>query len=168
VAARAAIGLGSNLGDRRALMAQAVHGLAAGAGRLLAVSSLYETEPIGGPGQGRYLNAVAVVDTHLDPLHLLQLCLDLEQGAGRVRRVRWEARTLDVDVLLYDEVEISEPGLIVPHPRMRERRFVLEPLVEAWPKAAFPGGAAVVDLLLGVSSQKVEIHAGPGWWEQPA
>jgi 2-amino-4-hydroxy-6-hydroxymethyldihydropteridine diphosphokinase len=167
MATRAAVGLGSNLGDRRALLAAAVQGLAAGAGTVVAVSSLYETEPIGGPRQGPYLNAVVVVDTALGPRSLLELCLGLEQDVGRVRRVRWEARALDVDVLLYDGIAVAEPGLSVPHPRMRERRFVLEPLVEAWPEAAFPGGARVSDLLPGLSAQLVEVLASPGWWDQP-
>ena len=167
MAARAAVGLGSNLGDRRTLLAEAVQGLAAGAGTVVAVSCLYETEPIGGPRQGPYLNAVVVIDTTLGPRPLLELCLRLEQEAGRVRRVRWEARGLDVDVLLYDGIAVSEPGLTVPHPRMRERRFVLEPLVEVWPGAAFPDGAGVSDLLPGLSAQRVEVRAGPGWWDQP-
>jgi 2-amino-4-hydroxy-6-hydroxymethyldihydropteridine diphosphokinase len=162
---RAAVGLGSNLGDRRAVLAAAVHGLAAGGGTVFAVSSLYETEPIGGPQQGLCLNAVVVVDTTLGPRSLLDLCLGLELAAGRVRRVRWEARTLDVDVLLYGGIAVSEDGLTVPHPRMGSRRFVIEPLVEAWPAARFPDGGKVSDLLPGLSAQRVVVRAGPEWWE---
>ncbi len=160
----AAIGLGSNLGDRRAWLGAAVRGLADGAGSLRAVSSLYESEPIGGPRQGRYLNAVAVVDTSLAPGALLAVCLALEEKAGRVRRVRWEARTLDLDLLLYDRLALAEPGLTVPHPRMGERRFVLQPLVEIWPQATFPDGSLVAARLPLVAAQGVEVAAGPGWW----
>ena len=163
--ARAAIGLGSNLGDRRAQLAGAVRRLGA-AGTVVAVSSLYETAPIGGPAQGPFLNAVAVVETGLTPRALLDLCLAVEREAGRRRRVRWGPRSLDLDLLLYDRAVVDEPGLQVPHPRLAARRFVLEPLVEAWPEAALPDGTPVADLLAGVADQEVAVVAGPGWWEE--
>jgi 2-amino-4-hydroxy-6-hydroxymethyldihydropteridine diphosphokinase len=164
--ARAALGLGSNLGDRRARLAAAVRRLQ-DAGRIVAVSPLYETAPIGGPAQGRFLNAVAVVDTSLPPRRLLKLCQAAEREAGRRRLVRWGPRSLDVDLLLYEGMIVDEPGLRVPHPRLALRRFALEPLVEAWPEAALPDGTTVASLLASVVGQGVEVVAGPGWWEGP-
>ena len=164
--ARAAFGLGSNLGDRRARLAAAVLCLR-DAGRIVAVSSLYETAPIGGPAQGPFLNAVVVVDTDLSPRRLLALGQAAERAAGRRRRLRWGPRSLDVDLLLCEGMAVEEPGLRVPHPRLALRRFVLEPLVEAWPEAALPDGTAAASLLAGVADQRVEVVAGPGWWEGP-
>jgi 2-amino-4-hydroxy-6-hydroxymethyldihydropteridine diphosphokinase len=164
---RAALGLGSNIGDRRAHLAAAVRGLGA-AGPLVATSSLYETAPVGGPEQGPYLNAVVVVDTALAPRPLFALGRSLERAAGRRRRVRWGPRTLDVDLLLYGEQIIEEPGLVVPHPRLAERCFALAPLAEAWPGATLPDGTAVTLLLAVVADQQVAVVAGPGWWEPPA
>ena len=163
--ARAAVGLGANLGDRRAHLAGAVHLLAA-AGPLVAVSSLYETAPVGGPAQGPFLNAVAVVEAGLTPRALLDLCLGIERRAGRRRRVRWGPRLLDLDLLLYDRAVVDEPGLQVPHPRLGGRRFVLEPLAEAWPEAALPDGTPVAGLLGAVADQEVTVVAGPGWWDE--
>jgi len=163
--ARAALGLGSNLGDRRAHLAAAVRRLQ-DAGRIVAVSSLYETAPIGGPAQGPFLNAVAVVDTSLPPRRLLSLCQAAEREAGRRRLVHWGPRSLDVDLLLYEGVLMDERGLRVPHPRLALRRFALEPLVAAWPEAALPDGTTAASLLAGVAEQGVEVVAGPGWWEQ--
>lgn len=161
--ARAALGLGSNLGDRRAHLASAVRRLG-DAGHLLAASSLYETAPVGGPVQGAFLNAVVVVATELSPRPLLDLCLAAEREAGRRRRVRWGPRSLDVDLLLYEDEVVDEPGLRVPHPRLAARRFVLEPLVEAWPGACLPDGTPAASLLGAVADQEVEVVAGPGWW----
>jgi 2-amino-4-hydroxy-6-hydroxymethyldihydropteridine diphosphokinase len=137
---RAYVGLGSNLGDRAAHLEAAVAGLAATPGaRLLACSSLYETEPVGPPGQGPYLNAVALLETRLPPRALLARLLELEAAAGRTRSgARNEARTLDLDLLLYGERCVDEPGLVVPHPRLHERPFVLEPLRELAPDARHP------------------------------
>jgi len=163
---RAALGLGSNLGDRHSHLTFAVAGLGA-AGELVAVSSLYETEPVGGPPQGPYLNAVVVVDSEMGARELLDLALALEEERGRERRRRWEARPLDIDLLLFGEVTIDEPRLTVPHARLAQRRFVLEPLTEAWPDAALPGGTAVADLLAAVAGQQVEVVAGLDWWRQP-
>ena len=159
----AALGLGSNLGDRRANLAAGVRGLAAG-GKVLAVSSLYETAPVGGPLQGPFLNAAAVIDTGLTAPALLGLCRALERGAGRRRRVRWGPRTLDIDLLLYGREVVDQPGLQVPHPRLAERRFALEPLAEAWPEAALPDGTPVCSLLAAVAEQEVAVVAGAGWW----
>lgn len=162
---RAAIGLGSNLGDRRALLGDAVRRLGE-CGVVAAVSSLLETAPLGGPEQGPFLNAVAVIDTALAPRALLEFCLGVEREAGRLRRVRWGPRTLDLDLLLYDRAVVDEPGLQVPHPRLTLRRFALEPLAEAWPEAALPDGTPVAVLLAGVADQQVTVAGGPGWWRE--
>jgi dihydroneopterin aldolase/2-amino-4-hydroxy-6-hydroxymethyldihydropteridine diphosphokinase len=162
--ARAAFGLGSNLGDRQAFLAAGVRRLQT-AGPLVAVSSLYETAPIGGPVQGPFLNAVAVVETDSTPRRLLRLCREAEREAGRRRRVRWGPRTLDVDLLLIEGVEVEARDLQVPHPRLAERRFVLQPLVEAWPAARLPDGTPAAAMLAGVADQEVVPVAGPGWWE---
>jgi 2-amino-4-hydroxy-6-hydroxymethyldihydropteridine diphosphokinase len=131
--ARAFIGLGSNLGDRRAHLRVAVEGLRTG-GDVIALSPLYETEPVGGPaGQDRYLNVVVELATSDTPRGLLERCRALEQAAGRVRAERWGPRTLDADVLLVEGSEVHEPDLAVPHPRLRERRFALQPLADLAP-----------------------------------
>jgi 2-amino-4-hydroxy-6-hydroxymethyldihydropteridine diphosphokinase len=130
---RAFIGLGSNLGDRRALLRQAVEGLGAG-GDLTGVSPLYETEPVGGPeGQGPYLNLVVELSTSDTPRRLLERCRALEEAAGRVRTVRWGPRTLDADVLWVEGWLVDEEDLVVPHPRLWERRFVVQPLADLAP-----------------------------------
>jgi 2-amino-4-hydroxy-6-hydroxymethyldihydropteridine diphosphokinase len=130
---RAFVGLGSNLGDRRALLRLGVEGLAA-AGDVVAVSPLYETEPVGGPaGQGPYLNAVVELSTADSPRALLGRCRAVEEAAGRVRAERWGPRTLDADLLYVEGCEVDEPDLTVPHPRLWERRFVLAPLADLAP-----------------------------------
>lgn len=129
--ARAFLGLGSNLGDRASLLAEAVDRLVAVGRR--AVSPTYETEPVGGPEQGRYLNLVVELDTDLSPRQLLAVCGRLEAAAERVREERWGPRTLDVDIVWIDGVEVDEPDLQVPHPRMWQRRFVLAPLRDLAP-----------------------------------
>jgi 2-amino-4-hydroxy-6-hydroxymethyldihydropteridine diphosphokinase len=130
---RAFIGLGSNLGDRRALLRAAVEGLEAG-GDVVAVSALYETEPVGGPaGQDRYLNLVVELRTADTPRALLERCQALEAAAQRERVERWGPRTLDADVLWVDGAQVDEADLTVPHPRMWERRFVLAPLADLAP-----------------------------------
>jgi 2-amino-4-hydroxy-6-hydroxymethyldihydropteridine diphosphokinase len=131
--ARAFIGLGSNLGDRRALLRAAVATLAE-SGDVAAVSDVYETEPVGGPdGQGPYLNLVVELATEDTPRRLLDRCQELEQAAGGERTVRWGPRTLDADVLWVEGRHVDEPDLSVPHPRLWERRFVLAPLAELAP-----------------------------------
>jgi 2-amino-4-hydroxy-6-hydroxymethyldihydropteridine diphosphokinase len=103
------------------------------------VSSLHETEPVGGPpGQGLYLNAVTVLETELEPIELLGVLQQIEVQFGRARTVRWGERTLDLDLLLFGDSILQTPELCVPHPRMRMRRFVLEPLVELAPQVVDP------------------------------
>jgi 2-amino-4-hydroxy-6-hydroxymethyldihydropteridine diphosphokinase len=134
---RAYLALGSNLGDRLAHLQAAVDGLAGTAGvTIAAVSRVYETEPVGGPAQERYLNAVAAIDTELEPHALLAVAHRLEDDAARVRNERWGPRTLDVDILLYDDLELDGPDLTIPHPRMWERGFVLAPLRDVAPELA--------------------------------
>jgi 2-amino-4-hydroxy-6-hydroxymethyldihydropteridine diphosphokinase len=136
---RAYLGIGSNLGDRLAHLQRAVDGLAAAGVHVVAVSAVYETEPVGGPEQPEYLNAVVAVETAASPRALLVMGQDLERAAGRVRTERWGPRTLDVDVLLVDGEEVDEPDLQVPHPRMQERGFVMAPLGDVAP--GLVGGA---------------------------
>lgn len=131
---RAYLGLGSNLGDRAAHLQSAVDGLSAHPRvRLVSASPVYETEPVGGPPQPDYLNAVVAVDTDLDARALLGLAKALEAAAGRARGERWGPRTLDVDVLLVGEERVQEPDLVVPHPRIHQRAFVLAPLADLAP-----------------------------------
>jgi 2-amino-4-hydroxy-6-hydroxymethyldihydropteridine diphosphokinase len=151
---RTAVGLGSNLGDRRAHLRAAVGALDR-LGEIDTVSSVYETAPVGGPPQGSYLNAVVVLRTRLAPAELLDAFLEIEQSRGRQRRERWGPRSLDLDLLLYDDRVIDEPGLEVPHPEITRRRFVLEPLLEVWPEAALPDGTPLASLLPAVADQEV-------------
>ena len=138
---RAHVGLGSNLGDRMAALDAAVRAMDADERtHVMAVSKVYETAPVGGPEQGPYLNAVAVLETDRGPHELLDLLQATEAGLGRVRAERWGPRTADLDLLLYDGPPIQEPDLTVPHPRARERAFVLVPLCDADPFARFPDG----------------------------
>jgi len=142
-AVRAFLGLGSNLGDRVAYLAEAVRTLMRD-GDVVAVSPLYETEPVGGPpGQGPYLNLVVELGTTDDPRALLSRCQALELAAGRVRSVHHGPRTLDADVLWIDGPPVDEPDLVVPHPRLWERRFVVAPLADLAPDLASPAAVEV-------------------------
>jgi 2-amino-4-hydroxy-6-hydroxymethyldihydropteridine diphosphokinase len=127
---RAFLAFGSNLGDRAGYLREAVAALP----DVIAVSPVYETDPVGGPGdQGPYLNLVAELDTDRSPHELLDLCRRLEAAARRERKERWGPRTLDVDVLWIEGTTVDEPDLTVPHPRMWERAFVLAPLRDLAP-----------------------------------
>jgi 2-amino-4-hydroxy-6-hydroxymethyldihydropteridine diphosphokinase len=133
--ARAYLALGSNLGERDQYLRGALDALETEPEvTVVAVSGVYETDPVGGPEQGRYLNAVVALDTELTPRELLALAQRLEADARRVRAQRWGPRTLDVDVLLVGDSVVSEPDLVVPHPRMWERGFVLAPLHDVAPQ----------------------------------
>ena len=138
----AAVGIGSNLGDRFANLFAATVGLGAEA-LLVDVSSVYETAPVGGPEQGPFLNAVAIIETARPAAALLQSMLTIERARDRKRLVRWGPRSLDLDLLIFDAATIDLPGLTVPHPRLLERRFVVEPLLEVWPEAVLPDGTSV-------------------------
>jgi 2-amino-4-hydroxy-6-hydroxymethyldihydropteridine diphosphokinase len=142
------LGLGSNLGDREAQLRRALAGLARRGMELGPRSSLYETEPVGGPPQGWFLNAVARGETELSPEALLAACLEVEAEQGRVRAERNGPRSIDVDILLYGDRVIDAPGLRIPHPRLQERRFVLEPLAELAPALRHPvSGLSMRELL---------------------
>ena len=146
---RAFVGLGSNLGEREATLWQALEGLGATEGiEVVAVSSFRETDPVGVVDQPRFVNAAAALETSLSPRELLERLLDVERSLGRDRAVeeRWGPRTLDLDLLLYGGEAIDEPGLEVPHPRLAERAFVLEPLLELDPDLRLPDGRPLRDL----------------------
>jgi 2-amino-4-hydroxy-6-hydroxymethyldihydropteridine diphosphokinase len=134
------IGIGSNLGDRARNLDAALGRLRGQAGiQEVAVSGLYETPAVGGPaGQGPYLNAAARLQTTLEPPELLAVLQRIEGELGRVRRERWAARTIDLDLLLYDDRVVATESLTVPHPRLHERSFVLDPLAEIAPDAVHP------------------------------
>ena len=143
---RVYIGLGANLGDRLASLARALDGLDATPGvRVAAVSSAYETEPWGITDQPPFANAVAALDVDLSAAGLLAVLKRLEQEAGRAAGPRNGPRPLDLDILLFGEQRIAEPGLTVPHPRMLERDFVVTPLLEIAPDAVLPDGRRIAD-----------------------
>ena len=146
---RAYVGLGANLGDRETTLRRAVELLAEEPGiEVAAVSTLRETDPAGLVDQPLFLNGAAAVETSLSPRELLDVLLRIEQALGRVRSgVRWGPRTVDLDVLVYDDQVVDEPGLRVPHPRLHERRFTLEPLAELAPALEIPGRGQVSELL---------------------
>jgi 2-amino-4-hydroxy-6-hydroxymethyldihydropteridine diphosphokinase len=142
------LGLGSNVGDRLAYLQQGVDRLEEERRiRVDAVSSIYETAPVGGPPQDPYLNMALRVATTASPHGLLRACQRAERAAGRVHTVRWGPRTLDVDVLLYADRRIATRRLVVPHPRLVERPFALIPLIEVAPGAALPDGRSLVTVL---------------------
>jgi 2-amino-4-hydroxy-6-hydroxymethyldihydropteridine diphosphokinase len=144
---RAYVGVGANLGDREATIRAAIEALP----DVVAVSALRETEPFGVTGQPPYLNGSVALETELAPRELLDRLLAIERSLGRERRepghVRWGPRTIDLDLLVYGDATVDEPGLTVPHPRLHERRFVLEPLAELDPGLVVPGRGRVGDLL---------------------
>jgi 2-amino-4-hydroxy-6-hydroxymethyldihydropteridine diphosphokinase len=145
---RAFVGLGANLGNREAAIRRAAEVI--GATRL---STIRETDPWGLEDQPRFLNAVAELRTELMPRTLLERLLDVERSLGRVREgPRWGPRAIDLDLLLYGDRVIDEPGLHVPHPRLHERLFVLEPLAELAPDAVVPGKGKVLELLAKLQS----------------
>jgi 2-amino-4-hydroxy-6-hydroxymethyldihydropteridine diphosphokinase len=144
------VSLGSNLGDRLANLQRATDLLGAASGiRVRGSSRVWETDPVGGPEQPDYLNAVLALDIDLSPHELLTAAARVEAELGRIREVRWGARTIDVDVLLVDDLVVDEVDLVVPHPRMTERAFVLLPLLELEPDPVLPDGRHIVDIPLG-------------------
>jgi 2-amino-4-hydroxy-6-hydroxymethyldihydropteridine diphosphokinase len=150
---RAYVALGSNLGDREATIRAAVAALDAEPGvRVAAVSALVETDPVGLVDQPRFLNGALALETSLPPRALLDLLLDIERRFGREREgvPSQGPRTLDLDLLLYGEEQIDEPGLTVPHPRLAERAFVLRPLAELDASLEVPGNGAIQTLLAGL------------------
>jgi 2-amino-4-hydroxy-6-hydroxymethyldihydropteridine diphosphokinase len=151
--ARAFVGLGSNLGDPEELIRSALELLGAEAGiDVVGVSSLRETDPVGYEDQPRFLNGAAELATELPPQELLERLLAIERRLGRVRGEgpRFGPRTIDLDLLLYGQETVEEPGLTLPHPRLHERRFTLEPLAELDPALEVPGRGPVQALLAGL------------------
>lgn len=143
------VGLGANVGNRRENLDRAVELLAAEPGvRVLAVSSVRETDPVGYEDQPRFLNAACALETELRPRELFERLLAIERSLGRERAgPRFGPRTIDLDLLLYGNETLDEPGLNVPHPRLAERLFVLEPLYELAPDLVLPDGRAIRDLV---------------------
>lgn len=149
------LALGANLGDRPGQLRGARAALAASGLRVTAASPLYETEAVGGPpSQPPYLNAVLRVETTLSCRALLALCLAVEASFGRRRQEQWGPRTLDIDLLLYGRETLNEPGLVVPHPRLHQRRFVLAPLADLDPELLHP--------VLGRSVRQLLAELGDG------
>ncbi|MBA3374811.1 MAG: 2-amino-4-hydroxy-6-hydroxymethyldihydropteridine diphosphokinase [Gaiellaceae bacterium] len=146
---RAYVGLGGNLGPTEVTLLRAVDLLAVEPGiEILAVSQLRETDPIGTADQPTFLNGAVALETTLGPRELLDALLRVEQELGRVRGgERWGPRTIDLDLLVYGDEIVQEPGLRVPHPRLHERRFALEPLVELEPELEIPGSGRAAELL---------------------
>jgi 2-amino-4-hydroxy-6-hydroxymethyldihydropteridine diphosphokinase len=151
-AVRAYVGVGANLGDRRATIERAIELLRAVPGvEVLAVSSLRETDPIGFEEQPRFLNGAVELETTLGARALLDVLLRVERELGRTREgPRFGPRTIDLDLLVYGDERLDEPGLTVPHPRLHERRFALEPLAELAPELEIPGRGPVERLLSGL------------------
>ncbi|MDP2942315.1 MAG: 2-amino-4-hydroxy-6-hydroxymethyldihydropteridine diphosphokinase [Candidatus Omnitrophota bacterium] len=155
---RALVGLDSNLGDRRGYIEKAVEELKrSGAVEVIKVSSLYETEPVGGPPQGKYLDGVAEIRTMLAPRTLMALLKEIEKKVGRTPSdVRWGPREIDLDILLFDDIIIDEPDLKIPHPLLHLRDFMLEPICEIAPNLIHPVlQKSVADILS-------ELKAGQG------
>lgn len=153
---RAYIALGSNLAQPEAQVNQAFEALARLPDtRLLTRSSLYRSAPVGYADQPDFINAVARIETRLAPHDLLQSLLGIEQEFGRVREFRNAPRTLDLDLLLYDDIQFHEPGLTLPHPRMHERAFVLLPLVEIDPHCMITGRGLASDWLAKCDDQSI-------------
>ena len=134
------IGVGSNEGERIEYISKAIRALGATSGiRLMQMATIVETEPIGGPPQGPYLNTVVELETAREPADLLSVLQDIERRMGRTPSMqRWAPRPIDLDILLYDDRVIQAPTLSIPHPRMHERRFVLEPLAQLAPEFIHP------------------------------
>ncbi len=161
------IGLGSNLDDRLANLQYSLDLLLSEPQvSLKAVSAVYETEPFGGPPQGPFLNACAVLSTGLTPVMLLRKMLDVEEKMGRIRKVKWGPRIIDLDLLIYENVAMNTVLLQLPHPRLAERNFVLVPLADVAPDLPVPGSGKSVSELLADRSHENEVtfYHPPDWF----
>ncbi len=161
---RVGIGLGSNVGDGRAELQSAIDMLRL-RHRLLRVSSLFRTAPVGPIEQPDFTNAAVLIETEAGPAELLAELHEIERSRGRDRssEVRFGPRALDLDILIWDELAVEDEALTIPHPRLAERRFALEPLIEVWPGASLPNGTRLLDLWTGVVDQSVQKIEGPTW-----
>jgi 2-amino-4-hydroxy-6-hydroxymethyldihydropteridine diphosphokinase len=156
------IGIGSNVGDKKANCLKGIE-LLAEAGRVVRVSSLYYTEPVGFKEQEDFINAVVGLETDFPPADLLSICHSIENRLGRIRTLRWGPRTLDLDILLYGELVMDQPDLVIPHPMMSARKFVLIPLAEIAPHAVHPGlNKSAAQLLQELRNSHTVIKCKPG------
>lgn len=157
------LGLGSNLGDSKEALAAAVRALRwMPRVNVVRVSAFYRTAPVGYENQPDFLNQVVEVQTGLGPRELLEQTQEIEREAGRARALRWGPRTLDIDILWYDDRHVSEQGLQIPHPRIEERRFVLEPWSELVPDLMLPSGRRVWEAAQAAADQSVSrLNFGP-------
>lgn len=154
------LSLGSNLGDRLDHLSKAITALANQPKiKVLKVSSVYQTKPVGGPEQEDYLNAVVKIQTELSALELLDVTQSIENNEGRIREVRWGPRTLDVDVLTYDDLNSADEKLTLPHPRISERAFVLVPFFEIDPQATISGLGKIADLYKQIAKFDVQLNS---------
>jgi 2-amino-4-hydroxy-6-hydroxymethyldihydropteridine diphosphokinase len=164
------LGLGSNLGDRIGNIREALENLdKSGKLKVISLSSLYETEPVGVANQPEYVNCVARVETDLDPHSLLNILKAVETAMGRKPNTHLRPRKIDLDILLYDEIDLESLELVIPHSRLKSRRFVLQPLLELEPKASDPiTGKSFQDFLNDVLSQKInKIASAEEVWHGP-
>jgi 2-amino-4-hydroxy-6-hydroxymethyldihydropteridine diphosphokinase len=153
---RTVLSLGSNLGDRLDNLQGAIDELFDAPGLdFIALSRVYETEPVGGPEQGAFLNVVIVANSRVAPESLLERALSIEEAMGRTREVRWAPRTIDIDIVMMGDVTSDDPALLLPHPRAHERAFVLVPWLDVDPEASLPGQGRVTDLLPAVAGQEL-------------
>jgi len=143
---RAFLGLGSNLGDRDYYLGEAISALESPLTKVKATSRIYETEPWGVMDQPLYWNQVLEIETLLQPLELLHVCQEIENRFGREREVRWGPRTIDIDLLIYDNTVSQSEELILPHPYLEERAFVLAPLREIAPELVLPSGRFITEV----------------------
>ena len=159
---RAYIGMGSNMGDRLENLKAALMALSAALPEivLIAKSGVYGSEPVGMTDQPDFLNAVVAVETTLDPKALLAFLHEVEIERGRQRITRWGPRTLDLDILMYGDVQMDDPDLTIPHPRLLERRFVLEPLLEIAPGARLPDGTPLQSVLDALGDEQATWRSG--------
>ena len=157
------LALGANIGDREENLRGAVKLLREGACEVTAVSSLYTTKPVGPVNQPDFLNAVICVRTALDSRDLLNLCRKIEQVMGRERTFRWGPRVIDIDILLYEGVVVNEEDLVIPHPRMLERAFVIIPLAEIAPDVEVVEGLSARDVAVRIDQTGVELARDASW-----